>query len=355
VTAAPTEAAAARPADPAPRPRPAKPPLHRVAWVIWRQHRTALLLLTGALTFCALLLVYYGHQMHADFATLGLAGCYPGHPSKDCGEKIQQFAGDQNRASQLMAAFLPLPVLFGLFLGAPLLAREYESGTYRFAFTQDAGRTRWLVTKIVLLIGFTIVATTAFTLVVMWWYAPLVPLDGRLGATGIQEIYGAVFVGRAVFALALGIFAGALLRRVVPAIGATLVGWVAVVVLAIVSLRQHLMTPITLLNPAAPTTAAAVSAGDGDPSGWILSDIWRTPTGHVLNFGQVENLQYEASLAGHKLDFAAYMANKGYTHTVVYQPLSRFWDFQIIETAGLAVLATVLLAAAVWLVRRRAA
>lgn len=326
-----------------PRTGLARPSVRRLAWVTWRQHRTPLLALTGALTLCALILFYYGRQMHADFGTLGMSDCLPGHLKLDCASKTEQFRADENRKSQLMAVFLPLPVLFGLFIGAPLLAREYESGTYRFAFTQGAGRTRLLAVKISLLTLFTIAATTAFTLVVMWWYAPLVPLDGRIGNTGIPEIYGSVFVGRAVFALAVGVFAGALLRRVVPAIGVTLVAWIAVVVPSVTVLRPHLLTPLTLVDP------------NADPGGWIISDVWKSPTGNVLSYDQVSQLRYDASVAGHKFDAFPYLAGRGYVHTVVYQPANRFWPLQAVETGGLAVLAVVLLAATVWLVRRRAA
>lgn len=328
--------------------RTARPPVRRLAWVTWRQHRTVLLAMTGVTAACALILYFYGRQMHADFGSIGLYNCLPGRGARPavhehCDEMVQEFHSDQNRVSQLMAAFLPLPVIFGLFLGAPLLAREYESGTYRFAFTQSAGRTRWLVTKIVLLTLFTIVATTAFTAVVMWWYSPLVPLDGRIGSTGIPEIYGSVFVGRAVFALAVGILAGALLRRVVPAIGATLVVWIAVVVPSITALRPHLMSPLTAVDP------------PSDPNGWIITDTWKSPSGSVLSYDQVSQLLYNASAAGHKLDGAGYLAGQGYVHTLTYQPADRFWPLQLIETGGLTVLSTVLLVAAVWLVRRRAA
>ena len=324
--------------------RPARPKLRGLAWVTLRQQRTALVALTAVLVCCALALVFYGLRMHTDFRTIGLSGCVPQapHRARDCAVLVQEFGSDQNRVNQLMAFFLPLPVLFGLFLGAPLLAREYESGTYRFAFTQAAGATRWLISKIVLLTVFTIAVTLAFTCVVIWWYAPLVPLNGRLGNTSIQEIYGAVFVARAVFALAVGVIAGALLRRVVPAIGVTLVVWVAVVVPSITQLRPHLLSPLTLVN-------------GGTPSGWVISDTWTDPSGHALNLEQVSDLTYNASLAGHKLDMASYLAGQGYRHTVVYQPPSRFWPLQSIEAGGLAIVSVILLAATVWMVRRRSA
>jgi ABC-type transport system involved in multi-copper enzyme maturation permease subunit len=335
--------------------RPARPPhlaFTGLCWVTWRQHRTALLAILAVFVFSALVLVYYGLSMHRDFTSLKLAACAQvpgseaGSVNRDglsCANELADFHGDQNRVSQLMAAFLPLPAVFGLFIGAPLLAREYESGTFRFTFTQGAGRTRWLATKISVLTAFTIATATAFTAVVMWWYAPLVPLDGRIGQTGIPEIYGAVFVARAVFALAVGILAGAALRRVVPAIGVSLVAWIAVVVLSITTLRAHLLTPLT-----------AVDAPQ-NPSGWIVSDVWKSPTGTVLNSSQVAEDLYKASAAGHKFDGAQYLYQHGYVHTVVYQPASRFWALQGIEAGGLVVLSAALLLAALWLVRRRAA
>lgn len=324
--------------------RPARPKLRGLAWVTLRQQRTALVSLTAVLACCALALVYFGLRMHTDFRTIGVDECLPQqvHRAHNCSIRMQEFGSDQNRVNQLMAFFLPLPVLFGLFLGAPLLAREYESGTFRFAFTQAVGATRWLVSKIALLTAFTIAVTVAFTCVVMWWYAPLVPLNGRFGSTSIQEIYGAVFVARAVFALAVGLLAGALLRRVVPAIGVTLVVWVGVVAASIISLRPHLLNPLTIVN-------------GNTPSGWIITDVWTDPNGHALNLEQVSELEYNGALAGHKLDLTSYLAGQGYRHTVTYQPASRFWTLQFIEAGGLAVISLILLAAAVGLVRRRTA
>jgi ABC-type transport system involved in multi-copper enzyme maturation permease subunit len=332
--------------------RPPHPALAGLCWVAWRQHRTALLATLAVLAVGAVAPIYYGLAMHRDFTSLNLAGCVPGADSEPgsvsraaraCNAELADFQSDGNRVNQLMALLLPLPVIFGLFIGAPLLAREYESGTYRFTFTQGAGRTRWLVTKICLLTVLTIASTAGFTSLVMWWYAPLVPLDGRIGQTSIQEIYGAVFVARAVFALALGILAGAVLRRVVPAIGATLVAWTAVVIASITAVRPHLLSPLTVIDM------------PGTPSGWIISDVWTSPTREVLNSSQVADDLYSAAAAGHKLDGAQYLFQHGYVHTVIYQPASRFWALQSIEAGGLIILSTAMLLAAVWLVRRRAA
>jgi hypothetical protein len=49
------------------------------------------------------------------------------------------------------------------------------------------------------------------------------------------------------------------------------------------------------------------------------------------------------------------LAQHGYTHWISYQPASRFWPFQWIEGGWLLALSVLLIAATVWLVRRRAA
>ena len=45
---------------------------------------------------------------------------------------------------------LAVPALLGIFWGAPLVARELETGTYRLAWTQSVTRTRWLAVKVAL-------------------------------------------------------------------------------------------------------------------------------------------------------------------------------------------------------------
>lgn len=280
-----------------------------------------MLALTAVLLLCGLTLLWNGLTMHSDYRQLGLAGCLPGGHAPHCSARLDAFSSDQTRATQLVAVMLPLPVLFGLFLGAPLLAREFESGSYRFAFTQGVGRTRWLAAKITLLGAFTAIAALAFTLIVVWWYGPLVGLNGRLGAGTIYEIYGPVFVARALFAFCFGVLLGSLLRRVVPAMGATLAAWVAVVAASITLVRSHLLPPLTAINTAVP----------GKP--WVLTDTWTSPDGHLLNRAEISDLQFNAAAAGHKLDRLQYLRGQGYRHVLIYQPADRFWTLQLIEGA----------------------
>lgn len=324
--------------------RPSRPSLRALAWVTWRQHRTALVGLIGVLVLCGLLLLQNGLAMHADFRRLGLADCVPGRQNQACPVSIDAFHHDLDLVTRLTAVLFPLPLLFGMFLGAPLVAREYESGTHRFAFTQGVGRTRWLVTKITLLAMLTVVSAGTFAAIVMWWYGPLVASHGRLGEGNLTyEVYGVVFVSRALFALALGIFAGALIRRVVPAIAATLAGWVAVFAVTFLSLRPRFLTPRTVVDAMAPGT-----------NPWVIAEKWTAPDGHVLTTTEkISMLQNATSTPGPTRDTYAYLAHQGYSYKASYFPQSRFWTFQTIEASSLAILSFLLIIAAVWLVRRR--
>ena len=50
-----------------------------------------------------------------------------------------------------------------------------------------------------------------------------------------------------------------------------------------------------------------------------------------------------------------WLAQQHYTQWTSYEPASRFWHFQVIEAGWLVALSAILIAASVWLVRRRAA
>jgi len=49
------------------------------------------------------------------------------------------------------------------------------------------------------------------------------------------------------------------------------------------------------------------------------------------------------------------LSQHGYAQWTSYQPASRFWPFQFIEGGRLLALTLLLIAATIWLVRRRAA
>ena len=65
-----------------------------------------------------------------------------------------------------------VPALIGAFAGAPVLARELETGTFRYAWTQGFGRWRWTLAKLVLLAVVVAAAAGAFSVLFSWYYQP---------------------------------------------------------------------------------------------------------------------------------------------------------------------------------------
>jgi hypothetical protein len=338
----------------APRRRPV--PWSRLANVTWRQHRTAL---TGAAAFLGLISLYLlimGLAINSAYAKV--ASCQPAG-SRTCHELGDAFtsqywggggtgaisAGGAQTVSSLM---LVVPVLLGVFLGAPVLARELESGTFRFAWTQGCGRVRWAVTKLALLAVVVTAVSCAFTLLFSWYYHPFVA-DGQVSrllplAFGLL---GVAFAAWTLAAFAIAVFFGALIRRTVPAMAATLASWTFLAIGTAAGLRQHYQAPLR-------TTAVNPPGGS-----WVLGGLVTGPHGQVLNQDALNQLvQHAPASVQNSPDLNAltnWLAQQGYTQWTSYEPASRFWHFQLIEGGWLLALSVVLLAAAIWLVRRRAA
>ena len=115
-------------------------PWRRTAWVTWRQHRLTLGGVAALLAAVAGYVLITGRRMHHDYAAV--VACHPA-ASDLCQRVANDFGNSYAPAAVATAGVLVfVPALIGAFTGAPLLAREFESGTFRYAFTQGIGRVR---------------------------------------------------------------------------------------------------------------------------------------------------------------------------------------------------------------------
>ena len=241
------------PARPKPDTRLRPVPWRRMAWVTWRQHRAAL---AGLAVFLGALAVYLwlsGLQMHHYYAT----ACHPAS-SLNC---AINFTGRYGITAVIVSIILQaVPALIGAFVGAPVLARELETGTFRFAWTQGIGRLRWAIGKLVLLAVAVTAAATAFGVLFSWYNQPFaaagyaLPLSAR-----VFDLGEVAFAAWTLAAFAIGALAGMLIRRVVPAIAATLAAYAGLALATALWLRQHYMTPLLSGKPNLPGTAWLVN------------------------------------------------------------------------------------------------
>lgn len=124
-------------------------------------------------------------------------------------------------------------------------------------------------------------------------------------------------------------------------------------------LRQHYLTPLLTGNPNVPGSPFGSSLY-APGSAWIISQQWQKGGQPVSESVVAQVLQGAPQPPGkggvpRSPDVTQYLMHHGYTLWTTYQPVSRFWPFQWIESGWLLALSALLIAAAVWLVRRRAA
>jgi ABC-2 family transporter protein len=325
-------------------------------WVTWRQHRAQLLFGTATLGALGTLLLVTGLGIFSSFRTSGLASCLAS-PGSDCSQLSNLFLARYSSLQFVAALFLMLPALLGLFWGAPLLAREVEHGTHRLAWTQSISRSRWLSAKLAVLAGASIVGAAVMGWGLSWWSRPFVTASDDRFSPGIFDVRGIAPLGYALFALALGVAAGAFIRRTLPAMAASLAGFAVVRVAIDLWVRRHYMAPKVLSFP---ILGQSPRTGMGD---WVISTRSVDASGHLLgahgglDFGVLTGRcpgVFPANGAfPDKTAVAACLQRVGARTVSIYQPGGRYWAFQGIEVGIFVVLAAGLFALSVWWVRRR--
>jgi hypothetical protein len=343
-------------------------PWRRMGWVTWRQHRIALV---GVAVFLGALAAYVwvtGVQLHHAYAA-ATAACHQASSiacaaMADAAQNGQGPGGRFDGIDDFLANGFMLqavPALIGAFVGAPVLAREMETGTFRYAWTLGFGRWRWTIAKLVPLAIAVAAAAGALSVLLSWYYQPyFATANQNLGlseaspfSAGLFDLRGVAFAGWTLVAFAIGALAGMLIRRVVPAIVATLAAYAGLAFAAGAFLREHYLTPLLTSNLNLPANAWIISqwwtkggkfAFAGFPSDSLVNRFCPAgPPGPVGPHGKPKVVAIAECLTPH-----------GYTQWTSYHPASQFWPFQWVEAGWLLALSVLLIAATVWLVRRRA-
>ncbi|MEU8420794.1 transporter [Micromonospora sp. NPDC048835] len=325
-------------------------------WLTWRQHRKQALYTLLAFVALAALLVPIGLAMRSTFSDLGLTDCASQLARADvaqttretCDAGFHRFSNQYGSLNLIAVLLITLPVLIGLFWGAPLVAREVEQGTHRFVWTQGVGRNRWALVKFGMVGGTVLLLSIGYGLGMSWWVEPLTQTaqEGRLGVI-VFDLQGIVPIGYTLFAVALGIFAGTVWKRMLPAMGITLAGFIGVRAAVELLARPHYQAPRTRTFPIEGDGPLADGRGD-----WILTQGIRNPDGTMI----AEDTRIQCPSGGKGPDGRVCGAELGLEpgayNWQLYQPADRFWLFQSIETGVFVALAVLLLYLAVRRVRR---
>lgn len=346
----------------------------------WLQARAQTLAAVAALAALAVVATITGIQLSHLYDSL-VVPCHTG-----CELAINQFLShDQFMDHTLDILARAVPALIGIFWGAPLLARERETGTYRLAWTQSVTRSRWLITKLGIGGLATISVAGLLTLTITWWYRSIDHVGSNQYA--LFDRRDIAPIGYAAFAFALGALIGAVIGRTVPAMATTLAVYVSARIATAVWVRPHLLPPVhqtmSLLGagPSAPVQLGVGSQnggavtlfaqGEGPANSWTLSSHLLTSSGQQPSSAQISAFLHQycpnvgpppasqpgqgsARVVGPEAGRACLeQATKTFHLLVTYQPANRYWTFQWLETGIFVALALAAAIGCYWWVTRR--
>lgn len=340
-----------------------------MTWLTWRQFRVQAVTAVAALVVFAILLAATEHHVASLYNTSRVAGC-----STTCqlaaGNFLGQVSGIYTVVFTLgVAAVILAPAVIGIFWGAPLIAREIETGTFRLAWTQTITRARWLVSKLAVPGLAAMAVTEGLSLMYSWWAAPIsqaarlspgasFPLGMNPFSLLAFDAHGIVPLGYAAFAFTLGVTTGTLVRRSLAAMAITLAVFAAVQVAVPLGIRPHLFPPThRIVSVANQFSGLENIAGDtfkltpdyifGQPGAWLMAS-------HAVNAAGKPVSTIPAPCLGPRTgDPMPCLASHGIHVAVTYQPVSRYWSFQWAETGIYLALALALAGLCFWRLTRR--
>ncbi len=341
--------------------------------VTWIQHRASLLIMIAIFGLVAAFMIATGLSVHGEYAKYLSNKCsYFGTFSfnqSECPNLGTSLLHSLNNLTIVDIFMHVVPILIAMFIGAPLVAREVESGTYQFAWTQGTPRSSWLTMKLLFLGVIVVVLAIPLGLIASWYAQPVDAIGfashwqpGQFGVTAVT------LPALCLTGLLAGVLIGVLLKKIVSAIataglvvGSLVVGIFAYLDNAIFSIHTTATAwypsdgNIGVVNRFAP-----VGIGPkGSWGGWLVNIWYEGQNGVHLSTAkgvqilgrifasypktqQVEPPQYVST----------WLANHHYSFWISYQPANRYWMTQSFEAAIVLGVGFVLLKVTMKVIRR---
>ncbi|WP_250004152.1 ABC transporter permease [Actinoplanes sp. M2I2] len=331
-------------------------------WLTWRQFRLQAWVIAALVAAIAVALLVSAPGLFDVYRDTGMAAC-----TGACETALDAFKSEVGNSAYFAvylvgsAAVLLLPALIGVFWGAPLVSREFESGTHRLVWNQTVSRGRWLAVKLAGIGAVAILAAGLLSLVVTWFAGPI----DRAGDFGrvtplLFSARGVVPMGYALLAFVGGLAIGMLTRRLLVAMALTLVFVVLSQLAAPYGYREHLVAPATSSTGFDAERIASLWINQANQvhieltaperSAWVLSNVTVGPDGREYS-GPVDPTA--CGRAGGPDECHAWLAQQGLVSEIEYIPSDRFWALQWREFGLLLVTAGLLSAFCLWWIRRR--
>ena len=189
-----------------------------MTWLAWRQFRGSALAALTALIGVGSYLALYGSSLREKHEDV-LAAC---GSEDECSANLAQLAASyENPLLLIAAATYVMPIIVGMFWGAPLIAAELEQRTHKLAWNQSVTRRRWLFTKMAIAVGAAAVAAGILSGLLTWAAAPVDEVAQNRFDTVTFGARHVVPIAYAMFAVAIGTLMGAAVKKRLPAMALT--------------------------------------------------------------------------------------------------------------------------------------
>jgi hypothetical protein len=231
-------------------------------------------------------------------------------------------------------------------------------------------------------------ATTAsgiLGLATTWWARPIDKAVNASTQADVSSVFqvprlapelfasrGIAPIGYAAVAFALGVLAGAIVRRTVPAMAVTLAAYVVLQVVMPTMVRPHLVPPVESTSAIAPGSIHGImgrgpegpierlDVGSAQPGAWVLANETVDADGKAVHsFGDwvlqcLGKPRTDPSDANTPEELACYarLADEGLRQHLSSQPAGRYWALQWRETGLLLGGAALLVGGCFWRIRR---
>ena len=310
----------------------------RLLWVVWRFERTACIPILALIAVFAGYMTLAGTSMHDRYAA------YLKNPNLFNGLSARW--GEVNMS---VIALHALPIVAGVFVGAPMLAREFESGTYPFAWTQGVERTKFFSVRLLSVVVALALGAAVLGAVAGWWSSPFSSFGpANAWQPGQFDVSVLVLPAWTVLALALGAWLGAITRHVVSAMAATtatlgvalaLVYWkVDALIRAIAPVAQQ-------VRPGSGGWQGKIDAPAGNgvpgPTGsWVLQGWYSKPSGAVLSTRAANHVTIQLDALKGFIDPASWLHQHHLEYWISFQPHDRLLVLQLGTCLALVFLGT---------------
>jgi hypothetical protein len=315
----------------------------RMTQATWYKHRFSVVAIPAVFLLAALALFTDGAIQRHYLSVHHLNGCLVANAetggSSCAGLAWVLFIRTSSTPNVIAVAVLVLPVLVGLFAGVPWVAREFESGAFRFTWTQGTSPRRWLLGTFGPLVLLAAVTAAIYGAAAYWWYQMAQWQDG----TSIWswrwssfELTPLSLAGWTVLSMALALLCGVFIRRVLPAMIPFLVTLGACAYLSETWLRPWLFG----IGPVVKQVSFSSSAGWPSSTTTYTVQTWfQTPSGQRLSdWPAVSNV-------------SAWIAQHHDTYWVAYQPHSHLIWLELARNGILVAVAALVVLASVWWLR----